>query len=109
MDQQSKADQVHYPYSWIQSLIYGFSPQKEWKYKQNDVEDNSRCGVEWMKTDRTSVGIIDRVCQQVVCINNHCSNHYQSSITPSAAIEHKCGKQGDNKVEGNVNHVCDVE
>ena len=41
------------------------------KEKANTISNNSRVRVEWMKPNATSIGIKNRICQQVVKINKH--------------------------------------
>ncbi len=61
-----------------------------------------------MKTNGAPSGIVDRVGQQVVCINKHCRNHDHCRIAPAAMVERECDQRGYDEVQYDMNHDCDV-
>ena len=89
-------------------MIVSFPPYKERENEQKGVEHDGGDGVQRMKTDGASSGIVDWVGQQMVCINKHCRNHDHCCIAPAAMEERDCNQRGHKEVQYDMNHVCDV-
>ena len=71
-------------------LTVSFPPQNRRKNKEKGVDHDGGDGVQRMEPDGTASGIVDRISQQVVCINKHGRNHDHGRIAPAATEERKC-------------------
>jgi len=69
VDQQPKADQVQYADGGRPALSVGLPPGKEGKREQSGVDHNGRGRVQRVETDGTATGIVDRISQQMVGID----------------------------------------
>lgn len=98
MDQQAKPHQVQQACFGVQALTVGFSPHNERKNKQQYIDHDGWHSVQGMESDRTAVGIVNGVSQQVVCINQHGGNHNHGCVAPSAVVEQECDQRRDDKV-----------
>jgi len=58
--------------------------------------------MQWMKIYAATVGIVNRVRQQVVKIHNYCQHHYQPRLFPSILEDKNRYKSGNQKVKDNV-------
>ena len=62
-------------------------------------------GVQRVETDRTPIGVVDRIRQQVVGIDEHGRYHDHRRIAPAGAVEREGDQQRDDEVQGDVDHV----
>jgi hypothetical protein len=57
----------------------------------NNVQKNCGVGMQRVKINAATVGIVNGTGQQVVKINNHCQYHDKPGLLPSMFKEKKCG------------------
>lgn len=73
-------------------------PRWLWQREQR-INRNSRCGMQRMKPDATTVGIIDRRGQQMIEIHHHRCNHDQPCTSPLRAKEQPGDDCGHREVQ----------
>lgn len=92
----------------MQALTVGFPPYNERKRKQSGVDYNGGDSVKRVEANRTPIGIVDRISQQMIGIDNYGPHYDQCRIEPAVAVECESDQWRDDEMQRDVDHVCDV-
>lgn len=99
---------MHRARNGMQALTVGFPPYDERKRKQSGVDYNGGDSVKRVEANRTPIGIVDRISQQMIGIDNYGRHHDQCRVEPAVAVERESDQWRDDEVQGDVDHVCNV-
>jgi len=58
--------------------------------------------MQWMKIYAATIGVVNRIRQEVIKIHNHCQRHDQPGLFPSIVKEKNRDYSGNQKVKDNV-------
>lgn len=98
VDQEAQPEQVQRAPGGTQVLLIELSSDDERKQEKEGIHRNGGCRVQRMIADRTPLGIVDGVGEQVIEVDEHRRDHDQGSLAPAATVEHERDEHGDGEV-----------